>query len=232
MTYDVDIYIPKKFEYTAEIANAAVTADSTNITLAGFPEDYDVQYDIAGLDFTVDGSTLNFKNAAAGGYNGTISDKSGVYQDIPVSFELTTDAMPVQYDATAKALTAADGASADEFAGFIKNISTVTVDGTDYAAAGKHGLKIVGDDGSIDLSAEGRGGKAFSDDKTEFEVSVKAAGYTQELKFTLSTASANAGGDVSGAAAGGNSNPKTGVTTAFAAFVISGAAVIASGKRK
>ena len=42
----------------------------------------------------------------------------------------------------------------------------------------------------------------------------------------------DAAGDVSGAAAGGNSNPKTGVTTAFAAFVISGAAVIASRKRK
>lgn len=244
VTYDVDVYIPKKFEYTAEIANAAVTAGSTEITLTGFPTDYDAQYDIRGLDFTVEGSTLTFKNAAAGGYSGTISDKSGVYQDIPVSFELTTDAMPAQYDAASKSLKAADGASADEFAGFIKNISTVSVDGTEYAAAGKHGIKIVADDGSIDLAAEGRGGKAFSDDKTEFEVVVKAAGYTQELKFTLSTAEAvleeaeeNTASDTAAAvetvsAATESTNPKTGVTTAFAALALSGAAVMLSKKRK
>lgn len=237
VTYDVDVYIPKKFEYTAEIADAAVTAGSTEIKLTGFPTDYDAKYDIRGLDFTVEGSTLTFKNAAAGGYSGTISDKGGVYQDIPVSFELTTDAMPAQYDAASKSLVAADGASADELAGFIRNISTVTVDGTDYAAAGKHGLKIIADDGSIDLSAEGRGGKAFSDDKTEFEVVVKAAGYAQELKFTLSTAEAviedaaeNTASDT--AAATDNTNPKTGVTTAFAALALSGAAVILSKKRK
>ena len=228
LVYDVNVYLPKKFEYTAEIANAAVTAGSTEITLTGFPTDYDAQYEISGLDFTVDGSTLTFNNAAAGGYSGTISDKGGIYQDIPVSFELTTGAMPAQYDAVSKSLVAADGASADEFAGFIKNISTVSVDGTEYEAAGKHGLKIIADDGSIDLSAEGRGGKAFSDDKTEFEVVVKAAGYTQELKFTLSTASTAA--DVSGAAAKGN--PATGVETAFGAFILSGAAMIVSKKRK
>ena len=276
VTYDVDVYIPKKFEYTAEIANAAVTAGSTNITLTGFPTDYDVQYEIAGLDFTVDGSTLKFSNASAGGYSATISDKSGIYQDIPVSFELTTDAMPAQYNASAKALTAADGASADEFAGFIKNISTVTVDGTEYAAAGKHGLKIVADDGTIDLLAESRGGKAFSDDKTEFEVTVKAAGYTQELRFTLSTAEEEptdtdedtdaaeevsddmdenieaveeetadtadepvivsdtdaAISDNNNAPASDNSNPDTGVGTSLVGFILSGAAVIASKKRK
>ena len=244
VTYDVDIYIPKKFEYTAEIANAAVTAGSTEITLTGFPTDYDAQYEIKGLDFSVDGSTLSFSGAAAGGYSGTISDKGGVYQDIPISFELTTDAMPAQYNAASVALTAADGASADDLAGFIKNITTVSVDGTEYAASGKHGLKIIADDGTIDLAAEGRGGKAFADGKTEYEVIVKAAGYIQELKFTLSTAGAaleeaavSTASDTAAAAetaspAPENANPKTGVTTSFAALALSGAAVMLSKKRK
>ena len=253
VTYDVDAYLPKKFAYTAEVTTAAADAGSTAIALTGFPEDYDAKYSVKGLDISVADGKMTYSSAKPGSYSLTISDSKGVYQDVPVTFELTTDAMPAAYDASAKALKAADGASADDLANYIKNISTVSVDGTDYAASGKRGVKLITDDGALDLAAENQKGKIFAEDKTSFEVEVTAAGYTKKLKFTVSTAeeaaqtetSVEAAGETNtettapavitettNTAASGSTNPATGAGMSLTTLAASAIMAFVSRKRK
>ena len=89
-----------------------------------------------------------------------------------------------KYDASKKALVkASDAITEEQFAAYLKAISAVSVDGTSYAASGKNAVKIIQDNGAVDMTAtpftKGEG--------ASYSLVVKATGY-QDLTFTVTTA--------------------------------------------
>ena len=177
----VDIKVPVKFTHDLEVANAAVTAGKTEVTVTGLPDDYAAEYKVDGLDgVSVQNGALTFSNAKKGKYTLTISDKNGKYADITTEFELYTEAMPAAYDADKKALVKAADATDEEFADYIKNITVVNVNGKDYRATGRGATVIINEDGSIKTDAA-----PFAEGDT-FEITVSATGYLPQ-SFTYTT---------------------------------------------
>ena len=185
-----DIYVPVKFTHDLEVANAAVTAGKTEVTVTGLPDDYVAEYKVDGLDgVSVQKGVLTFSNAKKGKYTLTISDKNGKYADITTEFELYTEAMPAAYDADKKALVKTADAADEEFADYIKNITSVNVNGTDYKATGRGATVIINGDGSIKTDAA-----PFAEGDT-FEITVSATGYLPQ-SFTYTTKVAPAPAEV------------------------------------
>lgn len=186
----VDIKVPVKFTHDLEVANAAVTAGKTEVTVTGLPKDYAAEYKVDGLDgVSVQKGVLTFSNAKKGKYTLTISDKNGKYADITTEFELYTEAMPAAYDADKKALVKTADAADEEFADYIKNITSVNVNGTDYKASGRGATVIINKDGSIKTDAA-----PFAEGDT-FEITVSATGYLPQ-SFTYTTKVAPAPAEV------------------------------------
>ena len=185
-----DIYVPVKFTHDLEVANAAVTAGKTEVTVTGLPKDYAAKYKVDGLDgVSVQKGVLTFSNAKKGKYTLTISDKNGKYADITTEFELYTEAMPAAYDADKKALVKTADAADEEFADYIKNITSVNVNGTDYKATGRGATVVINGDGSIKTDAA-----PFAEGDT-FEITVSATGYLPQ-SFTYTTKVAPAPAEV------------------------------------
>ena len=185
-----DIYVPVKFTHDLEVANAAITAGKTEVTVTGLPDDYVAEYKVEGLDgVTVENGVLTFSNAKKGKYTLTISDKNGKYADITTDFELYTESMPAAYDADKKALVKTADATDEEFADYIKNITSVNVNGTDYNATGRGATVIINEDGSIKTDAA-----PFAEGDT-FEITVSATGYLPQ-SFTYTTKEAPAPAEV------------------------------------
>lgn len=178
-----DIYVPVKFTYDLEVANATITAGKTEVTVTGLPDDYAAEYKVDGLDgVSVQNGVLTFSNAKKGKYTLTISDKNGKYADITTEFELYTEAMPAAYDADKKALVKTADATDEEFADYVKSISVVNVNGKDYRAT-----VIINEDGSIKTDAA-----PFAEGDT-FEITVSATGYLpQSFTYTTKVAPAQA----------------------------------------
>ena len=186
----VDIKVPVKFTHDLEVANAAITAGKTGVTVTGLPDDYAAEYKVDGLDgVSVQNGVLTFRNAKKGKYTLTISDKNGKYADITTEFELYTEAMPAAYDADKKALVKAADATDEEFADYIKNITVVNVNGKDYRATGRGATVIINEDGSIKTDAA-----PFAEGDT-FEITVSATGYLPQ-SFTYTTKEAPAPAEV------------------------------------
>ena len=185
-----DIYVPVKFTHDLEVANAAITAGKTEVTVTGLPDDYAAEYKVNGLDgVSVQNGVLTFNNAKKGKYTLTISDKKGKYADITTEFELYTEAMPAAYDADKKALVKTADATDEEFADYIKSISVVSVNGKDYRATGRGATVIINEDGSIKTDAA-----PFAEGDT-FEITVSATGYLPQ-SFTYTTKVAPAPAEV------------------------------------
>lgn len=106
--------------------------------------------------------------------------------DISADFTLTTEVTAITYDSDQKALVPADGYSADDVAAYVKNITSVSVDGKAYTASGKGDVKVINEDGSINTEAV-----PFADAKEgqKFEIEVTAAGYENNYKFTYTAES-------------------------------------------
>ena len=185
-----DIYVPIKFTHDLEVANAAITAGKTEVTVTGLPDDYAAEYKVDGLDgVSVQNGVLTFSNAKKGKYTLTISDKNGKYADITTEFELYTEAMPAAYDADKKALVKTADATDEEFADYIRSISVVNVNGKDYRATGRGATVIINEDGSIKTDAA-----PFAEGDT-FEITVSATGYLPQ-SFTYTTKVAPAPAEV------------------------------------
>lgn len=185
-----DIYVPVKFTHDLEVANAAITAGKTEVTVTGLPDDYAAKYKVDGLDgVSVQNGVLTFSNAKKGKYTLTISDKNGKYADITTEFELYTEAMPAAYDADKKVLVKTADATDEEFADYINNITSVNVNGTDYKASGRGATVIINKDGSIKTDAA-----PFAEGDT-FEITVSATGYLPQ-SFTYTTKEAPAPAEV------------------------------------
>ena len=181
---DADQYVPIKFNGTVAAENADVKSGKVNVTVEGLPGDYQAEYTVKGLeDVQVKDGVLTYKTKGAetGRYTLKVSDKSGKYADLKTDFELTTEAVPVVFNSESAALVAAEGYAADDVTSYVKNIKSVTVDGTEYAATGKRAVKIIKEDGTIDTTAA-----PFknAENGQEFKITVKATGYAKDCEFT------------------------------------------------
>ena len=181
---DADQYVPIKFNGTIAAENADVESGKVNVTVEGLPGDYQAEYTVEGLeDAQVKDGVLTYKTKGAetGRYTLKVSDKSGKYADLKTDFELTTEAVPVVFNSESAALVAAEGYAADDVTSYVKNIKSVTVDGTEYAATGKRAVKIIKEDGTIDTTAA-----PFknAENGQEFKITVKATGYAKDYEFT------------------------------------------------
>ena len=202
-TMDIaDIYVPVKSETTkAEVADADIEAGETTIYVQ-LPDEFEPEYSVDGLDVSVEGNVLTFKaatesRAAAsvkpGKYTLTIKDKKNKYADVVTTFTLTTKDMPAAYDAENKKLVEAEGFDTDALKAYLGNITSVNVNGKDYAASGRGSVVIINKDGTIKTDAD-----PFKDAVagTEFQITVASTGYTTPLTFTYKIAKTPAPAEV------------------------------------
>ena len=182
---NTDLYIPVKFENTVTAENADVNSGRTSFTTTGFPDKYEKTYSIENLSAVVSDGTIIYSEAIPNSYTLKISDANGVYADVLADFILSTDSLPVKFDG--KKITAADNVSESDFSNYMNNISSVTIGENTYGASGKHGVKIIDTDGTIDLNASTRGEIPVFDGSGIYEMTVSATGYTTDLSFTLDT---------------------------------------------
>ena len=198
-TFNIDdAYVPVKV--SADKGNIA-TQESASIDDASaigmnatLPEGFDAQYTIEGWSGDVEVTTAgsgSYSNEVKiptgtqpGEYTIVATDKSGKYAPISASFTLTTTKAAAAFDASALKLAAADGASVDDFANYLGNISQVTVNGVVYNAQGKGAVKIFNADGSLNLAAANRDGSLVFAANGAYDIKVVSTGYANNLEFT------------------------------------------------
>ena len=190
----MDQKVQTKYNGEISVADTSVNAENTKITVSGLPTDFEEEYTIEGLDagtysveINTEGKTptrtIKFnKEIEKGRYTVTLSDKKGNYAPISTTFNAYTETMPAKYNENDKdpAVVKADGVDEEEFQTYLKNITSVTVNGKEYAASGKKAVKLITEDGKLDLSQE-----AFKDAKAGegFAVTIAEDGY-QTYTFT------------------------------------------------
>ena len=206
-----NIKVPKSTKnVTATVENALNTAREAVVTVKNLPADFVAEYTVtsgstvlSAYNFTVANGKLTWTGTPAfGAYTLTITDKSGAYAPVSTSFELKTADVIAKYDASKKALVkASDAITEGQFAAYLKAISAVSVDGTSYAASGKNVVKIIQDNGAVDMTAT----PFTKGDGASYSLVVKATGY-QNLTFTVTTAKkSNSGSGSSSSGSSGSS---------------------------
>jgi len=183
-TLNVNQYLPVKFQNTLTVENGTAGDGETAFTTEGFPSDYQASYAV-GTGFTAENGTIRYTGAAPGTYTLTVTDNSGKYADVSSSFTLSTDEIPVKYQDGR--LVAADGFTDEQAAAFIKAITKVNVDGTDYNT-GRRGTTIVQttDDafGVINFDAAANDAAVFADGADgSYTITVTATAYNNPLVF-------------------------------------------------
>ncbi len=193
------LYLPKKHTGTVVAEKTAVTAGSIPVALTDLPEDFTAEVTADGLtDAAYADGALSYDAAKTvpGSYTITVSDSTGVYAPISTNVILSTDAMPAAFDAEKNAVVAAEGASAEELAAYLKNIAKVTVGETEFAASGKRGVIIIDPKtGEINADATSRDGAVFTKSGT-YTLTVEATGYTAPLTFEVNITVTDERGDV------------------------------------
>ena len=182
------LYVPVKFDTSAvTVADAELKDGETSVatTISGLtlPESFDAEYTVDGATAIVEGEKLILKDVKKGAYTLTITDKSGKYAPISVGFEVYAETIPASYNENTEkpGLTKAAGATDTEFADYIKNITSVSVNGKSYAASGRGAVKLFNDDGTLITDAA-----PFAEGDS-FEIVVTATGY-KNLSFTYKKA--------------------------------------------
>lgn len=172
------------------LANDA-TLGSASVTVTGvdqLPADFDPVYTVDGSEQTMSVVTGRFtsytvslpENLAIGSHTIKISDKNGKYVDLSANFLVTTDQFMGFYDPAAKALVKAEGVSEEAWSAYLAAIQTVTVNGTEYTATGRRGVKIVAADGVLDLNVSVNGDTVFQDHALN-TVMISAQAYTSNV---------------------------------------------------
>ena len=182
------LYVPVKFDTSAvTVADAELKDGGTSVatTISGLtlPESFDAEYTVDGATAIVKGEKLILKDVKKGAYTLTITDKSGKYAPISFGFEVYAETMPAAYNENSEkpGLTKAAGATDAEFADYIKNITSVSVNGKPYAVSGRNAVKLFNDDGTLITDAA-----PFAEGDS-FEIVVTATGY-KDLSFTYKKA--------------------------------------------
>ena len=182
------LYVPVKFDTSAvAVADAELKDGETSVatTISGLtlPEEFDAEYTVEGATASVKGEKLILKDVKKGAYTLTITDKSGKYAPIRFGFEVYAETMPAAYNENSEkpGLTKAAGATDAEFADYIKNITSVSVNGKPYAVSGRNAVKLFNDDGTLITDAA-----PFAEGDS-FEIVVTATGY-KDLSFVYKKA--------------------------------------------
>ena len=182
------LYVPVKFDTSAvAVADAELKDGETSVatTISGLtlPKGFDAEYTVEGATASVKGEKLILKDVKKGAYTLTITDKSGKYAPISFRFEVYAETMPAAYNENSEkpGLTKAAGATDAEFADYIKNITSVSVNGKPYAVSGRNAVKLFNDDGTLITDAA-----PFAEGDS-FEIVVTATGY-KDLSFTYKKA--------------------------------------------
>lgn len=188
-TIDTELYVPVKTGSKLSVANANVLDGKTAVT-AELPEDYQAVYAVtdakgaavSGMTVKDGKLTWTATDAKIGAYTLNVTDASGKYAPLSASFELQTDAMPAQAAADNQSIVKAEGASDEELSAFIAAITNVNVNGKDYAATGKRGVKVIKSDGAIDFTTA-----PFQADAVDgkYVLTITATGYAKALTVTV-----------------------------------------------
>ena len=198
VTFGTDgIYVPVKASKSEIDVEASAKADAETAEVkATLPADFKVEYTLDGADATVDNGTFSIKDLKPGKHALVAHDASGKYADVTSEFTVTTDKTVAKFDENATKITAAH--EGDDVENFLKNITTVNVNGTDYAASGRGSVTIINKDGSINLDAvaggqqggkpkaggQQQGTKVFANYGT-YSIKVTSTGYNKPLEFTF-----------------------------------------------
>lgn len=185
------LYLPKKHTATVTAENADVTAGTANVTITDLPEDFGLSVAVANLEGAAyaDGK-LTYDAAAAkpGKYSIDVTDSNNVYAHFTTDLLLTTEVIPVAYDAETNKLTITDGSTDADLTNYLSNLATVTVNDTAYNASGRGAVTIVKEDGMVDFSAA----KSFRGETTEifptageYTLKLTANGYLNDYTFTV-----------------------------------------------
>lgn len=247
----LNAYLPLKVADKLTVESGKAGKGSVKYDDSALPADFKVKGEITD-GFTVSGNTVSYNNAQPGNYTLTVSDESGKYSAIKGSFTLTTDAIPVKY--SDGKLVKADGATDDDAANYLKNISAVTVGDKRYGT-GRRGVTIIDSQtGEIKLDAKS-GETAVFDGSGNYKLSVEATGYEKPLEFEIKPQSAETPTTTSTTTAskttakttakttstkakttsGSNNSPKTGVNGAampITLLALAGASAVALRKKK
>lgn len=196
----MDQKVAKKFDGEVSVADISTKSDTTSVVVSGLPSDFEEEYKVDGIGIDEDAysveiktegktttRTIKFKKALTKGrYTVTLSDRSGTYVPISTTFNAYTETMPVKYneDNKAPAVVKNDDVNEEEFQTYLKNINSVTVNGKEYVASGKRAVKLITEDGKLDLTQD-----AFKDAKAgdAFTVTIAEDGY-QAYTFTYKVA--------------------------------------------
>lgn len=199
----MDQKVAKKFDGEVSVADISIKSDTTSVVVSGLPSDFEEEYKVDGIGIDEDAysveiktegktttRTIKFKKALTKGrYTVTLSDRSGTYVPISTTFNAYTETMPVKYNEDNKepAIVKNDNVNEEEFQTYLKNINSVTVNGKEYVASGKKAVKLIKEDGKLDLEQN-----VFKDAKAgdAFTVTIAANGY-QAYTFTYKVAGEN-----------------------------------------
>ena len=185
-------YLPIKFPSSLAVADARSAEGKTTVTVTGLVEDYAPVYAVDGMEIEVkDNAEMTWTGDQPGAHTLVLTDGNGKYALLSAGFVLSTDILPVTYDADLQELTLAEGAEEAMKDAFIANLSTVTVNGKEYAASGRGAAVIINNLGELDTEAaitNGKGKDAVTtpifEESGEYEITVAAVGFDQTLTFT------------------------------------------------
>ncbi len=197
-TVAMDQYVPVKVSADEGAISIQESASLDDTSLIGMnptlPEGFAAQYSIEGWNGDVEMSNPSSGPYAfvvkiptgtqPGGYTIVATDKSGKYAPLSATFTLTTAKKVAAFEASSLKLIADGGASENDLANYLSNISQVTVNGVPYSAQGKGAVKIVSQDGSLNLAAKNKDGSLVFDANGAYDVEIEATGYTSNLKLT------------------------------------------------
>ena len=197
-TVAMDQYVPVKVSADEGAISIQESASLDGTSLIGMnptlPEGFAAQYSIEGWNGDVEMSNPSSGPYASvvkiptgtqpGSYTIVATDKSGKYAPLSATFTLTTAKNVAAFDASSLKLIADGGASENDLANYLSNITQVTVNSVPYSAQGKGAVKIVNQDGSLNLAAKNKDGSLVFDANGAYDVEIEATGYTSNLKFT------------------------------------------------
>ena len=134
------IYVPVKTTDATVKADDVLLDDGAELAVeVNLPEGFDPEYSIDGVvvEPSQGRASLSFdvSSLKPGSHTVKVTDKSGAYAAISDTFVVSTSKVVAQYQDGK--LVKAEGASDEEFANFLANITSVSVDGTAYSASGR-----------------------------------------------------------------------------------------------
>lgn len=196
-TVAMDQYVPVKASKSELNVEASAEADAKTAKIeATFPKDFKAAYTVDGNAVDVTDGSFSIENLKPGKHKLVAHDESGKYADVTSEFTVSTDKTVAIFDEGTSRITAAN--EGDDVKNFIGNITTVNVNGTDYAASGRDSVKIINADGSINLEAVAggqQGGKPKAAGKQQgtkvfanygtYTIKVTSTGYNTPLEFTF-----------------------------------------------